>query len=195
MPLTPYAVTEAIEKKPLLSLYLGGLSVTLIYLAALALIPGGAEIFHAPFGYFNGQYWVHTDAINYVRPAKYFLSHGAFLDHLGGTLIPSHWGVCTPEGLANSPEQYAPRVTPTYHRVIGYPLIIAAFMKLFGPYWDMALMGFQVLAFALIYPTLFAIAKLIFPGQWRTGFAVWPFLFLIACGTYVMQVPFYLADM
>lgn len=193
--LSANTIITFIEKRPLLSLYFGGLSATLLYLAALMAIPGGAEIFHAPYGYFGGQYWVNTDAINYVRPAKYFLSNGSFLDHLGGTLTPSHWGVCTPTGLANSPELFAPRITPTYHRVIGYPLIIAAFMKIFGPFWDMALLSFKVFAFALIYPSLFLIAKLVYPGKWRTSFVIWPFLFLIASGTYFIQVPFYLADM
>ena len=189
------SLKKSIERRPCLSLYVGGLVATLNYVVALIAIPGGAEIFHAPYGFYDGQYWLNTDAINYVRPAKYFLSHGAFLDYLGGALVPSHWGVCVPLDGINSPEQLTPRLTPTYHRVIGYSLIIAIFMKSFGPYWDLILAAFNVFAFAFIYPLLFLIAKLIFPSKWNTAFIVWPFLFLLICGTYIYQVPFYLADM
>lgn len=186
---------NAVQKRPFLSLYIGGLAATLMYVAALIAAPGGVEIFDGPYGYHNGQYWMNTDAINYVRPAKYFLSHGAFLDYLGGTLTPSHWGVCSPIGPDASDGRLAAKLTPTYHREIGYPLLIALFMKSFGRYWDLALAAFNILAFALVYPFLFLTAKLLFPFNWRTSFVVWPFLFLIVSGTYIIQVPFYLADM
>jgi hypothetical protein len=189
------AIKKVIEKRPCLSLYFGALLATLTYVAALVSTPEGRQIFHAPYGFYGGQYWTNTDAINYVRPAKYFVSHGAFLDHLGGTLTPRHWGVCEPLDQSASDEHRGQRLTPTYHRVIGYSLIIALFMKLFGPYWDLVLSGVNILSFALIYPFLFLIAKLIFPSPWRQSYIIWPFLFLITAGTYVIQVPFYLADM
>ncbi len=184
-----------INARPLLTLYIGGLSATLIYVGCLLWTPEGREIFNAPYGFYDGQYWVNTDAINYVRPARYFITDGAFLDHLGGTLTPGHWHVCSPQEAGIPCDQFETQLIPTYHREIGYPLIIAGFMKIFGPAWDLVLSAFNILAFAFIYPVLLLTAKLIFPARWPTSFSLWPFLFLLISGTYVMQVPFYLADM
>ncbi len=72
--------------------------------------------------------------LTYVQPARNFLQNGIF-----------------GEGEK-----------PTFTRSIGYPLFLAVNMKLFGRYWLVAVQILQALLFALFYPLLTLLVRLIF---------------------------------
>jgi hypothetical protein len=89
-------------------------------------------------------YWRNTDANEYVAYAKGFLDTGTFYDQ--------------------TPNEYIAQTDgkPGYRRTIGYPMLIASFMWLYGDGWLVALQIFNCLFFALLYLIIPAIIREMF---------------------------------
>jgi len=151
--------------RPLVRQYFVGLAINLAFVIILLSCPVSFRNLQIPEGQYADNAWKGMDIITYVRPARNFLEYGVF-----------------GKGTA-----------PGYQRTVGYPLFLAAMMKLFGSNWLVGTIFVQAIAFALIYPALSKISLLLFPGQaslYQVSF--WIYLML---GTFIAMVPMILTDL
>lgn len=119
-----------------------------IHVAYLAILLGtNYDNMQLPVGDFSCNAWRGMDVLSYVVPAEHFVESGVFATGNG----------CD------------------YHRTIGYPLFLAAMMKLFGGEWVLCTYLVQAVLLALIYPVLSVMTVLLFPGRERLPWSVFVF--------------------
>lgn len=144
--------------------YFFGLIINLVYVLLLYSSPTSYANMQLPEGTHANNLWMGSDVMTYVQPARNFLAYGVFGNGL----------------------------EPDYHRTMGYPLIIAAFIKVFGNHWPIALIFAQAFFCALVYPALTKIGTVLFE-RFEVPAALM-FVFLFISGAYIVGVPLILTD-
>lgn len=118
-----------------------------------------------PEGEYKENIWQGSDVMDYVNPARNFLKFGVF-----GTGIQ-----------------------PDADRTIGYPLFLSALMKVFGKYWLRAVVFTQTFIFALMYPFLSVMARLLIaPSKAVINLSLLIWVFSAA---YIATVPVLMSDL
>jgi hypothetical protein len=117
-----------------------------------------------PEGLYKNNVWKGMDVISYVNPARNFLQYGVF----GFEQIPD----C--------------------QRTIGYPFFLVMMMKIFSTNWLLYTFILQALIFALIYPTITNIIKIVIGND--KFVIIGTFLFLVFSGTYLVYTTVILTD-
>lgn len=82
---------------------------------------------------------------------------------------------------------------PSYHRTIGYPLIIALFISVFGKFWYLGLIMFQNTFSALVYPIVYKISLII--NNQRSRSAILTATLLLLLGGFFTRTCYVLTDL
>jgi len=144
--------------------FIAGFLLNILLLTMLLSVPVTSFNVMAPVGRYAGNIWGMSDVHTYINPAIVFSERGVFFS---GSL-------------------------PEYHRTIGYPLFLSIFIRTAGPYWNIAVLFFQALLFAFIYPVIFHLIRMFFPA-YKT-LPAYTFLFLIIAGTFIPYTAFLYTD-
>jgi hypothetical protein len=117
--------------------FLIGLSVHLLFVAILFIGDTTFSNLQIPEGQYEHNIWAKcSDVMSYVRPAKNFEEYG---------VVGYHY-------------------TPDHFRTVGYPVFIGTLMKIASNNWLYILIIIQAVLFALCYPLVIGIYKLLFPN-------------------------------
>lgn len=144
--------------------YLIGMLINILYVAFLISNQTSYQNIQLPENNYAENLWKGKDVLSYTRPAQNFITYWVF----GSGTIPD------------------------YRRTIGYPLFLAALMMLFNNYWLLFTFFLQAVIFALMYPLLSMIAKILFNANNRV--ISFSFFFFILAGTYIVRVPMVMTD-
>lgn len=150
-------------KSPIIQ-YLIGLLLNCFFILILISNDISYQNLQTPEGIYSENLWQGSDVLTYVRPARNFVHDRIF----GYGTIPDH------------------------RRTVGYPLFLSTLMMLFGSHWLMFALFTQAAIFALIYPSLTRISKILFSSN--DNVVILSFLFFILAGTYIVRVPVILTD-
>jgi hypothetical protein len=155
-------------KKPFYNSYLFfvvvGFAINILYISLLYLHPVAKNNLYPPMGEYAQNVWQRSDVRGYIRPAQTFLEKGVFEKNN----------------------------VPDYHRTIGYPFFLATVMWLAGEQWVHVVWFLQALLFAFLYPVMFYVAKIVFPGLSKFNHHFFWLYILVGAG--VVYSPIFLTD-
>ena len=149
----------------LLFQYLIGVALNLAFVLVLLGQHSTWKNLQLPEGEYRDNIWRGSDVMDYVNPARNFLDFGVF-------------------GTGMEPDHY---------RTIGYPLFLSILMKVFGKNWLEIAFFAQAFIFALMYPFLSAMVRLLMiPSKAIINLS---FLIWIFSAAYIATVPVLLTDL
>lgn len=143
---------------------IAGILLNFIFTGLLLFFSTSSFNIRVPEGAYSGNIWATSDVNTYTSPARGFLEKGFF-------------------SAGNIPD---------FHRTIGYPLFLSIFMKIAGAKWNLAVIFFQALLYAFIYPVIYHLVRMFFPSY--RGLPVYTFLFLFFSGTFFVYTAYIYTD-
>lgn len=145
--------------------YFLGLVLNISFLIILYSFEDSFKNVQIPEGIYQHNIFECSDVISYVEPAINFIEYSVF----GNNKTPDHF------------------------RTIGYPAIISFFYYTFGKNYLLALLIFQSIIFAFIYPIITATIKILLPDSNKRQIKM-VFVFLCISGAYFTRVALVLTD-